>query len=25
LANLDWCDQVRERAGYGGERIGVGR
>ncbi|WP_341879466.1 dTDP-glucose 4,6-dehydratase [Synechococcus sp. UW140] len=24
LSNLDWCDQVRERAGYAGERIGVG-
>jgi dTDP-glucose 4,6-dehydratase len=23
LANLGWCDQVRQRAGYGGERIGV--
>jgi dTDP-glucose 4,6-dehydratase len=23
LAHLEWCDQVRERAGYGGERIGV--
>lgn len=23
LANLDWCHQVRQRAGYGGERIGV--
>jgi dTDP-glucose 4,6-dehydratase len=24
LTNLDWCGQVREWAGYGGERIGVG-
>ncbi len=24
LANLEWCDQVQQRAGYGGERIGVG-
>jgi len=24
LANLDWCDQVRERAGYGGEGFGFG-
>lgn len=24
LDNLDWCDQVRERACYGGERIGIG-
>lgn len=23
LANLDWCRQVRQRAGYGGERLGV--
>lgn len=23
LANLEWCDQVQQRAGYGGERIGV--
>ena len=22
LANLDWCQQVRQRAGYGGERVG---
>ena len=24
LANLNWCEQVRQRAGYGGERIGEG-
>ena len=24
LEHLDWCQQVRQRAGYGGERIGVG-
>ena len=23
LSNLGWCDQVRQRAGYGGERIGI--
>ena len=23
LDHLDWCQQVRERAGYGGERIGT--
>jgi dTDP-glucose 4,6-dehydratase len=23
LANLDWCEQVRGRAGYGGERLGA--
>jgi dTDP-glucose 4,6-dehydratase len=22
LANLDWCERVRERAGYGGDRLG---
>ncbi|MEB3243984.1 MAG: dTDP-glucose 4,6-dehydratase [Cyanobacteriota bacterium] len=25
LNHLDWCQQVRERAGYGGERIGMKR
>ncbi|WP_411869376.1 dTDP-glucose 4,6-dehydratase [Vulcanococcus limneticus] len=25
LANLDWCQGVRNRAGYGGERIGTRR
>ncbi|WP_411870454.1 dTDP-glucose 4,6-dehydratase [Vulcanococcus limneticus] len=25
LGNLDWCQGVRERAGYGGERIGTRR
>ena len=24
LEHLDWCQQVREHAGYGGQRIGVG-
>jgi dTDP-glucose 4,6-dehydratase len=24
LANRDWCQAVRQRAGYGGERIGQG-
>lgn len=23
LENLNWCDQVRQRAGYGGGRLGV--
>jgi len=23
LEHLDWCEAVRNRAGYGGERIGV--
>jgi dTDP-glucose 4,6-dehydratase len=23
LAHRDWCQQVRQRAGYGGERIGT--
>jgi hypothetical protein len=22
LANIDWCEAVRQRAGYGGERMG---